>query len=90
MAPKKKVVNNNTEQKTDFSWTDDELQVLLEAYVQYKSEREYEGVNWDTVRSKYDRLRDILIETYPKENSENYPNAQRLEETITKDGVAAK
>ena len=47
----------------EFRWTDDELVILLQAWVQYKSQQEYCGVNWGkTVRSKYEAIREIFVE----------------------------
>ena len=36
--------------KTGFSWTDDEIQLLLESVNKYKCKREYEGINWESIR----------------------------------------
>ena len=47
----------------EFRWTDDELVILLQAWVQYKSQQEYSVVNWGkTVRSKYEAIREIFVE----------------------------
>ena len=35
-----------------FSFTNDEIQLLLETYIEYKAEREYCGVDWKSVRKK--------------------------------------
>ena len=36
--------------KTEFCWTDDEIQLLLESVDQHKCTCEYEGINWKGVR----------------------------------------
>ena len=54
----KSTTNNNTPDKVDFSWTDDEIQLLLESAVAYKSQMEYQGLAWEGVRSKYDKIKD--------------------------------
>ena len=47
----------------EFKWTDDELRILLHAWVQYKSQQEYCAVNWGkTVRNKYEAAREIFAE----------------------------
>ena len=68
-------------------WSDDEIQ-LLNAANQYKSKCGYEGVNWESIRSKYERILEILIESYPKTNVEGkaYPNVENPE-VITKERV---
>ena len=35
---------------TEFCWTDDEIQSLLESVNQYKYKCECEGINWESVR----------------------------------------
>ena len=34
------------------SFTDDEIQLLLEVCIEYKAEREYCGIDWESVRNK--------------------------------------
>ena len=48
--------------KTEFCWTDDEIQLILESVNQYRCNREYEGINWENVRFKYERMQEISIE----------------------------
>ena len=42
-------------QKLDFFKTD-EIQLLLESVNQYKCKCEYDGINWESIRSKYERI----------------------------------
>ena len=74
--------------ETEFCWTDDETQLLLESVNQYRCKYEYEGINWQSVRSKYERTPEISIDSYPKNSVEG----KELEnaEVISKDRVAAK
>ena len=39
---------------SDFKWTDDEIQLLLELYFDFKGKSDYEGVNWESKRTKYE------------------------------------
>ena len=39
----------------DFNWTGDEIQLVLEVCFDFKAESDYEGVNWESKRTKYDR-----------------------------------
>ena len=48
--------------KTESCWTDDEIQLILESVNQYRCNREYEGINWENVRFKYERIQEISIE----------------------------
>ena len=52
--PKDKVKSRGC--KTEFCWNDDEIQLLLELVNQCKYKCEYEGINWDSVRSKYETI----------------------------------
>ena len=71
--------------EVDFSWTDDELQLLLEASLDFKSKCEFQGESWESKRSKYENILDIMLKQYP-EDQERYPNKEKL----NKDQVAAK
>ena len=77
--------------KIEFSWSDDEIQLLLNAANQYKSDCEYEGLNWESIRSKYENVLTILMESYPKTNVEGkvYPNIENPD-VISKERVGAK
>ena len=66
-------------------WTDDELQLLLEASLDFKSKCEFQGESWESKRSKYENILDIMLKQYPQ-NQEKYPNKDKL----NKDRVAAK
>ena len=77
--------------KTEFCWTDDEIPLLLESVNQYRCKCEYEGINWESVRSKYKRIQEILVVSYPKNSVEGkeFPVLENPE-VISKDRVAAK
>ena len=42
------------EPELDLAWTDDELQLLLEALLDCKSKCEFQGKSWESKRSKYE------------------------------------
>ena len=35
-------------------WTDDEVQPLLETVISFKSKKSYEGIDWESVKEKYE------------------------------------
>ena len=39
---------------SDFNWTDNEIQLLLEVCFDFKAESDYEGVNWESKHMKYE------------------------------------
>jgi hypothetical protein len=59
------VSEGNKKQMTDFIWTDDEIQLLLEAVLSYKTTCEYEGICWESVKAKYQKIMEIYVERYP-------------------------
>ena len=77
----------------DFSWTDDELDLLLKSALVYKSKCEYEGLSWEGTTTKYEKIKELILERYPDKPSDN-PNEQfpRVGKTefITKERVSAK
>ena len=52
--------------KTEFCRTDDEIQLLIESVNQYRCRCEYEEINWESVRSKYERIQEIFIDSSKK------------------------
>ena len=49
------------------------------------------GLNWEAKRNKYDRIRALVIENYPKVgDSEKYSNYDFVEAVITKERVSVK
>ena len=67
------------------------MQLILESVNQYRCKREYEGINWESVRFKYERIQEIFIESCPKNSveSKEFPVLENPE-MISKDRVAAK
>ena len=63
---------------SDFNWTDDEIQLLLEV------ESDYEGVNWESKRTKYEQIKSKFCEQYPEVEDEKFPRSKDLD-SITKD-----
>ena len=47
--------------KIEFCWTDNEICLLYESFNQYRCKCEYEGINYESVRSKHERIQEILI-----------------------------
>ena len=63
----------------------------MEATQNLKVEEDYNGLNWEAKRNKYDRIRALIIENYPEDGDpEKYPNYDIIEAVITKQRVYAK
>ena len=48
MPPKKQVC---VEDSKKMVWTDDEVQLLLETVISFKSKKSYEGIDWELMNS---------------------------------------
>ena len=44
-----------------FSFTDDEIQLLLEVCIEYKAEREYCGIDWESLRKNMNKYKKNLF-----------------------------
>ena len=44
-----------------FSWTDDELQLLLEASLDFKDKCKFQRESWESKRTKYENILDIML-----------------------------
>ena len=74
---------------SDFNWTDDEIQLLLEVCFDSKAESDYEGVNWESKRTKYGQIQSKFCEKCPDVEDEKFPRSNDLD-SITKERVSAK
>ena len=46
--------NNESEDSKNMVWTGDEVQLLLETLINIKSEKSYEGIDWESIKEKYE------------------------------------
>ena len=91
MKPKKKTKTNEGKDKAaSFTWTDEEIELLLDVIRHYKSDKEGRGFDWQSVKTKYDDLRDIFIERYPTEGpATDFPHPDAANE-FTKERINSK
>ena len=55
----------------NFIWSDDEVELLLNVVLEYKTARTMENVDWETCQTKYTDILDLFRAQYPsKENAE--------------------
>lgn len=55
---------NKTE---NFVWTDDEVELLLNVALEYKTTRTAENVDWETCQTKYSDILELFLAQYPSE-----------------------
>ena len=79
--------------KKNLSWTDEETALLLQVIIDYKSSKAALGLDWETIKSKYDDICERLQSRYPKERDEidleEYPNYSDPS-VITKEKIIPK
>ena len=86
------IANNVRLQKLNFVGLMMRFSYFLNQLVnQCRYQREYEGINWESVRSKYERIQEVFTDSYLKTSVEGkeFP-ALENPEVISKDRVAAK
>ena len=53
-------------------WTDSDLEILLECVKEFKAQKEYEGVDWESVKEKYEIIRLRFIKNRGGESPDKY------------------
>ena len=56
--------------KREFQWTDDEAELLLQSTHLYKAKKSMENVDWESVKSKYEDILEIMREELPETKEE--------------------
>ena len=67
--PKTNTIKKSQVSKKDdptFSWTDKEVELLPESVKIFKKNMEAEGVEQESLRTKYDKIMEIVHKNYPK------------------------
>ena len=68
MPPKKTASRNSSDnEKKEFVWCDDEVELLLNVTADYKATKAAESVDWESVKKKYKDVLTSLWLLYPKE-----------------------
>eukprot|EP00794_Sanderia_malayensis_P010319 gene10319-11390_t len=80
--------------KDIFTWTDSEVELLLECIKSFASNCIFEGKDWEGIKSKYEKIRSIFVEQYPKpdsntNNTEDYPKFASLD-SVTEERISGK
>ena len=77
------IKNSQVFEKDDptFSWTDKEMEVLFESVQILKVNMEAEGVDWENLRAKHEKIMEIVHENYPKTGDiEEFPHGECIQE----------
>ena len=74
--------SSSTSGKSDFKWTDDKVELLLNVMHNYKIEKITENVDWESVKTTYDNILALMKDELPstadeaKEMTEDYPHTK--------------
>ena len=60
MIPEKSTALVLVQERKQFFGSHDDLELSLEAAIQYRLTCEYEGVSWEGIRAKYDKIKKKL------------------------------
>lgn len=65
MPPKKKAkVSVQGQGSENLSWSDIEVELLLGVVRLYSSQKDYDGIEWESVKSKYEDIRKEFVTIY--------------------------
>ena len=73
-----------------FYWWWNTVFISIEVCIEYKAEREYCGINWESVRNNYEQMQEKLIQQYPKNSTDGFPNSGNVEHTLTVKCIGGK
>lgn len=81
MSRRKKQTTNARDKTDYFSWSDDEVELLLSSTMEYKTSKEMENIDWESCQSKYQDIHDKFVEHYPtpeeaKALGKEYPHSR--------------
>jgi len=81
---------SNTAADKNFTWTDEEINLLLHVVIAYKTGKAGEGVDWETVRSNYEDLTKIFLEKYRENDGKKFPRRTEATVRFSKDRIQNK
>ena len=63
---RRKKQTTSAKDKTDyFSWSDDEVELLLSSTMDYKTSKDMEIIDWESCQRKYQDIHDKFVGHYP-------------------------
>jgi len=74
----------------NFTWSDEEINLLLHVVIDYKAGKAGEGVDWETVRSKYEDVTKMFLEKYPDKDKDKIPRRIEASGSFNKDRIQNK
>ena len=75
---KKGQSKDNKKTEKHFVWTDEETALLMQVIIDYKAYKTADGLDWESVKKKYEEITERFQARYPKIDSgvseEAFPN----------------
>ena len=78
-------------EKTNFVWTDEEVTLLLSVVNDFKTQKAAEGLDWRSIKNKYEDLTKQYIGRYPKtQATSEFPKSTECAKLFTKERLCSK
>ena len=87
MPPEKKVRKIDEE---NFMWTDDEVKLLLKVVRSYSVQKVYEGLQWESVKSKYEDITKDFVDLYQQADGQESLLLLHHVRLFTRERIASK
>eukprot|EP00794_Sanderia_malayensis_P020624 gene20624-22659_t len=88
-----KKTDKSSNKERGFVWTDEETALLLQIIIDYKASKTALGLDWETIKSKYEEILELFHTRYPKEGADFSKEQYRHisdPTVITKDKIVSK
>lgn len=72
MPPKKKAkLGEETQGSDNLTWSDEEIEMLLGVVLAYASQMDFNGIEWESVKNKYEDIRQQYIAVYQQSDRQH-------------------
>ena len=72
MPPKKKSkLGEESQRSENLTWTDEEGELLLGVVRSYASQKDFDGIEWESVKNKYEDIRQQFIDVYKQSDGKH-------------------
>ncbi len=73
-----------------FTYSDKELELLLDVILHYKADKEGRGFDWQSVKMKYEDLKAMFIESSHKQSKLPSKNLKQRTHTFFRNAVSSR
>ena len=90
IPPKRKTRGEADKASISFNWNGEEVELLLEVVLHLKSDKTGQSLDWESIKTKYVDIRDIFVERYPKNSTDESYLHQDVVKHFSKERIIAK